>query len=93
MTEENETLRKRNSMIKLEYKHVCDPVQEYLNSLLTDSNMNKDNAVNVHCVNSRANSRRRNSKPYNLPVKKLTNGYGRLDNNGTKFNINYFFRG
>ncbi|CAC5392271.1 unnamed protein product [Mytilus coruscus] len=90
ISEEKETLRKRNKILKIADKHGWDTVQEYLDSPLAD---NKDDAVNLRSAIARANSRRRNSKPYDRPVEKSTNGNGRPDNNGTKFNTKEFFRG
>ncbi|CAG2209771.1 unnamed protein product [Mytilus edulis] len=90
ISEEKETLRKRNKILKIADKHGWDTVQEYLDSPLAD---NKDDAVNLRSAITRANSRRRNSKPYDRPVEKSTNGNGRSDNNGTKFNTKEFFRG
>ncbi|CAC5372030.1 unnamed protein product [Mytilus coruscus] len=90
ISEEKETLRKRNKILKIADKHGWDTVQEYLDSPLAD---NKDDAVNLRSAIARANSRRRNSKPYDRPVEKSTKGNGRPDNNGTKFNTKEFFRG
>ncbi|CAC5361265.1 unnamed protein product [Mytilus coruscus] len=70
ISEEKETLRKRNKILKIADKHGWDTVQEYLDSPLAD---NKDDAVNLRSAIARANSRRRNSKPYDPPVEKSTN--------------------
>ncbi|CAG2232993.1 unnamed protein product [Mytilus edulis] len=88
--EEKETLRKRNKILKIADKHGWDTVNEYLDSPLADD---KDDAANLRSAITRANSRRRNYKPYDRPVEKSTNGYSRADNNGTKFNTKEFFRG
>ncbi|CAC5425100.1 unnamed protein product [Mytilus coruscus] len=90
IVEEKETLRKRNKILKIADKHGWDTVQEYLDSPLTD---NKDDAINLRSAIARANSRRTNSKPYDRPVEKSTNGNGRPDKNRTKFNTKEFFRG
>ncbi|CAG2235578.1 unnamed protein product [Mytilus edulis] len=90
ISEEKETLRKRNKILKIADKHGWDTVNEYLDSPLADD---KDDAANLRSAITRANSRRRNYKPYDRPVEKSTNGYSRADNNGTKFNTKEFFRG
>ncbi|CAG2213844.1 unnamed protein product [Mytilus edulis] len=68
ISEEKEALRKRNKILKTADKHGWDTVQEYLDSPLAD---NKDDAVNLRSAITRANSRRRNSKPYDRPVEKI----------------------
>ncbi|CAG2238592.1 unnamed protein product [Mytilus edulis] len=88
ISEEKETLGKRNKILKIADKHGWDTVQEYLDSPLAD---NKDDAVNLRSAIIRANSRRRNFKPYDRQVEKSTNSNGRSDNNGTKFNTKEFF--
>ncbi|CAG2214530.1 unnamed protein product [Mytilus edulis] len=90
ISEEKETLGKRNKILKIADKHGWDTVQEYLDRYLAD---NKDDAVNLQSAITRAISRRRNSNHMIVRWKKSTNSNGRSDNNGTKFNTKEFFRG
>ena len=92
VSEEKETLRKRNKIIKIGDKHGWDTVNEYLDSPLADD---KDDATNLRTAIARATRKRCQPKPYERPASRPSPDTGKFATSasGSKFNPRNFFRG